>query len=111
MRLQYWRGVVRQSKIDCYCLQFIVYKEKLHLTWCEQDPNKFQIRVAVYNGNDSSPLWDFVDGDGTTGLNLTPLQDANKPNLLPFENKLYAIWTEFHSGSSADKVLVTVANQ
>src|SRR4051812_33023608 len=40
-------------------VQFAVFNSKLYLAWSETRVTN-EIRVAVYNGNDSSPAWPFV---------------------------------------------------
>ncbi|MBM4317044.1 MAG: hypothetical protein FJ116_06145, partial [Deltaproteobacteria bacterium] len=42
--------------------QLTVSNSRLYLSWIETSGAKFQIRVALYNGNDSAPSWLFVDG-------------------------------------------------
>lgn len=49
--------------------EFGILNSKLYITWAEGSPFR-TLRVAVYNGNDSSPHWSFVDGGNASGLNL-----------------------------------------
>jgi hypothetical protein len=64
--------------------------------------------VAVYNGNDASPSWTFVDGNGTNGINKNGANGASSPQMSVLGNKLYATWDE-HSGT-ASQIRVAVYN-
>jgi len=78
---------------------------KLYASWNE--PNSFgitQIRVAVYNGNDGSPSWQFVDGNAATGINWAFGSNALTPFLAPYGSKLFNIWTEFDGGGDGVRV-------
>lgn len=77
--------------------ELTVFNSKLYATWSESYSGDEQIRVAVYNGNDSSPSWAFVDGNGATGINFEPLATALSPQLTVFNSKLYIIWEELLS--------------
>jgi hypothetical protein len=74
------------------------YRSKLYATWDEgtSSPTSYasQIRVALYNGNDSLPSWAFVDGNGPNGINNNTTQNAVAPQLTVSGNKLYATWQE-----------------
>jgi hypothetical protein len=74
--------------------QLTVFNEKLYATWYESYRNKEQIRVAVYNGNDKTPAWTSVDGNGPNGLNQNPANNAYHPQLTVFGSKLYLTWEE-----------------
>ena len=50
--------------------------------------------MVVYNGNDSSPAWNFVDGDGANGINKDIGNDAERSQLTVFDSELYATWQE-----------------
>lgn len=72
-----------------------VFNGKLYLSWDEFNGSAVsQLRVAVYNGNDASPVWTFVDGNGSNGLNRNPAYGAYNPSLSVLNNKLYNIWQE-----------------
>ena len=73
--------------------QLTGFNDKLYATWLENN-SVYQVRVAVYNGNDASPSWTFVDGNGTNGLNYNMSDAASDPQLTVFNNKLYATWGE-----------------
>ena len=78
--------------------QFGVFNSKLYLTWTENmtghSNNVGVIRVKVYNGNDSSPNWSSVAGGGLGTLSFSASQESRDPDLVIFNNKLYAGWTE-----------------
>lgn len=71
------------------------FNNKLYMTWYEHNGTSYQIRVAVYNSDDLTPTWKFVDGNGTDGLNKNPGQNAYLPQVIEFNNKLYVLWSEF----------------
>ena len=79
--------------------QLAVLGTKLYAIWSEFNgatgtrlPTN-QIRVAEYN--DVTDRWTFIDGNALLdGINRTPTHSAGSPQLMPFNNKLYAIWTE-----------------
>lgn len=89
--------------------QYTVFQKKLYSVWRETNQSgKRQIRVAVYNGVDSGPLWTFVDGNGADGINKDVTEDASDPQMIVFNRKLYVTWVE--QGTSADQVRVAVYN-
>jgi hypothetical protein len=64
------------------------------------------VRVAVYSGDDASPVWAFVDGNGTNGINKDASQGGSQPQLTVFGGRLYATWAEYNG--TADQVRVAV---
>ena len=68
---------------------FAYFNSKLYAIWAESS----QIRVAVYNGNESSPSWTFIDGNASKGL-LEGKCCASEAVLAVHNNKLYAAWWE-----------------
>lgn len=88
--------------------QGAVSNSKLYSVWTESNGSFNQTRVAVYNGNDSSPVWKFVDGAGTNGINYNTARDANQPQLSALGLKLYGTWTE--NNGSAYQIRVVVYN-
>ncbi|HLD64114.1 MAG TPA: hypothetical protein VI913_04450, partial [Candidatus Peribacteraceae bacterium] len=60
---------------------------------------------AVFNGNASSPDWDFVDGSGDEGLNKDSSQAAGSPQLVNFKKNLYVIWSEVN-GQTVEQIRV-----
>jgi hypothetical protein len=89
--------------------QLLSFNSKLYATWFEINGTAYQIRMAVYNGNDSSPAWSFVDGNGANGINKDPSRYAGNPQLLSFNSKLYATWSEYN-GSSVAQIRMAVYN-
>lgn len=71
---------------------------KLYAAWSEAASDT--LHVKVYNGNDSSPSWTFVDGNTSVGLNHVSTSKASVPALAVLGSKLYAIWTEFATGGT-----------
>ncbi len=71
------------------------FNSKLYAIWTEPNSSGIgQVRVVVYNGNDSSPQWTFVD-NGINGLNSNSTFQAITPNLSIVNSKLYATWVEY----------------
>jgi hypothetical protein len=76
-----------------------VFNSSLYLTWIQEHGLSKQIRMAKYNGNDSSPEWDTADrydefGVSRFGLNYNNLKVASTPMLTSSNSKLYAAWAE-----------------
>lgn len=72
---------------------------KLYATWYEATAGPTQVRVAVYNGNDSSPGWSFIDGGGATGINKDVTRNAYNPQFASVNSKLYLAWSEENAGA------------
>ncbi len=89
--------------------QLAVMNSKLYATWSEDNGTATQIRIAVYNGDDSSPTWTFVDGNGTNGINKDSGKDGRVPSLIAFNGQLYATWSE-KGLSFVEQVRVAVYN-
>lgn len=91
-------GILRDSTRGAQNPQITEFNSKLYLTWSEKNgyfgETTAYMRVAVYNGNDSSPAWNYVDGDGDSGLNLDPEKHAVQPQLTVYNSKLYLTWSE-----------------
>lgn len=76
-----------------------VFSNKLYLTWREElytvSQNVWQVRVAVYNGNDAAPAWKYLESNDFYGINKDPMMQVdNEPQLLIHGSRMYAIWTE-----------------
>ena len=108
-------GINKNTTRNAVAPQLTVFGSKLYATW-QEDTNNLavyatQIRVAVYNGNASSPSWAFVDGNGPNGINNDTTQSAVAPQLAVFGSKLYAIWQEStntpYTNASQIRVAVT----
>jgi len=108
-------GINKDTTQNAVAPQLTVFGSKLYATWEEGTNNPAfhasQIRVAVYNGNDSSPSWTFVDGNGPNGINKNTTQNAVVPQLTVFGNKLYATWQEDTNNPTfyASQIRVVVA--
>jgi len=80
----------------------MVLGNSLYCAWQEGlgfPPFPDQIRLATYNGNDSSPAWPFADANGTVGLNKNPLKNADAVQLAVLNSKLYLVWQEENADS------------
>jgi hypothetical protein len=62
-------GINRQAFFYADLPQLTVFEGRLYATWQESNGTALQVRVAVYSGDDASPVWAFVDGNGTNGIN------------------------------------------
>jgi hypothetical protein len=90
---------------DTGAARFHVLDNKLHLMFYERPGGIKQIRILTYNGDDSNPIWSFIDGDGALGLNKDTSVNGSDPyELSSFEGNLYALWSE--SNGTNDIVLV-----
>lgn len=90
-------GINKDTGQYAYGIQLSSINGKLYAAWSENSSEYnygSQIRVAVYNGNDSSPTWTFIDGNSYTGLNRDPLYSAYSVSLLSTGNTLHALWIE-----------------
>jgi hypothetical protein len=90
-------GINKDPARDALLPCLAVFNSKLYATWRESNGTANQIRVVLYNGNDSSPSWTFIDGNGTTGINKVGTDYANSPQLAVYNSKLYAVWNEYHN--------------
>jgi hypothetical protein len=84
----------KQSGVSQAAPRLTAFGSKLYATWSESDGNANQIRVVVYGGDDGSPEWSFVDGDGLYGVNRASAHHAEEPQLSVVGSKLYATWQE-----------------
>jgi hypothetical protein len=89
-------GINKDAAKAAYGPQLALLGNKLYATWDESNGTTDQIRVAVYNGNDFAPVWTFVDGDGTNGINKDTARSANSPQVTSFGSSLYATWVEYN---------------
>ncbi|MGK5095491.1 hypothetical protein WDW89_26205 [Deltaproteobacteria bacterium TL4] len=100
-------GINKVTTANAVTPQLIVFGSNLYATWSESDGTATQIRVVVYNGNDSAPVWTFVDGDATTGINKDRTKNANNPRLVVLEDTtLYATWAEHNGNQTQIRVAV-----
>jgi len=95
-------GINRNSSYNAEAPELTVFNSKLYAAWQESNSNNVtQIRVAVFNGNITSPSWSFVDnGDSTKGLNMIIDKDVNEnasaPRMTVFNSSLYLTWLHEH---------------
>ena len=71
------------------------------------------MRLAKYNGNDSSPEWTVVDrydefGVSRFGLNYNILKVAATPVMAASSSKLYAAWSEPDNSSGKTQIRVVI---
>ena len=93
-------GLNKDSARNAVSPHLAVFNSKLYAAWKEHNGTQDQVRVAVYNGNDSAPGWTFIEGASNQiyGLNKDPARGINTPKLIASSSKLYATWIE-HNGS------------
>lgn len=79
---------------SAYSPQLTEFVGRLYATWFESGSGSDTLRVAVYNGNDSVPVWVFVDGGGAYGIGsmLPGVGGTQEPQLAVFASKLYLTW-------------------
>jgi len=93
-------GINKNSSYNAEAPELSVFNSKLFAAWQESNSNNVtQIRVAVFNGNITSPSWSFVDnGDSTKGLNMIIDMDVNEnataPRMTVFDSSLYLTWLQ-----------------
>ncbi|HLD63417.1 MAG TPA: hypothetical protein VI913_00805, partial [Candidatus Peribacteraceae bacterium] len=104
-------GINKDGTKNAFGPQLSSFGGKLYATWFEAMPQTFsyQVRAAVYNGNDGAPVWSFVGGSGPNGINKNSGYDANSPSLVVFKNQLYGIWDEGNS-AGVDQIRVAAYN-
>jgi hypothetical protein len=90
--------------------QLTVYNKKLYAAWREASAAGNQIRVAVYNGLDTAPIWTFVDGNGVNGINKNVNENASQPQFVVLKKKLYLAWREENAGVEQIRVAVYSGN-
>ncbi len=84
-------GLNRDPSADASDPQLAVVGSKLYAVWAEPDAEAvFQIRAAVYNGNDAAPAWAQVDGGGV----LRNGAQHVTPRAAVLGDKLYVLWVE-----------------
>ena len=99
--------------------QLTVANSRLYATWSETSLTGAQpdslVRIAVYSGNDSSPSWTFVDGNGVHRSNPSSLVNGDAipvnstPQLTAFFSKLYLIWSEVVVGQPQSPTQIRIA--
>ena len=102
-------GINKDATKNAYSPQLTVLGSKLYAIW-DEGSTASQIRVAVYNGNDASPSWTFVDGNGTNGINRNAANTAFAPQPAVLGIKLYAAWLEYNGSAYQIRVAVYSGN-
>jgi hypothetical protein len=100
-------GLAFNSSNSAIDVDAISFSGKVYSFWREQDegPTTFmRIRSKVYNGNDSSPSWDFADGGGSNGINRDNSRFAVQPRPIVLNSTLYLIWQENNGTSMQQRV-------
>lgn len=86
-------GINKDSTKSATNPSFAVFNNKLYISWVETNASSVaQVRVAEYQGTAGS--WNFIDGNGTNGINSNTSQSATIPQLFVLNNALYALWNE-----------------
>jgi hypothetical protein len=102
-------GINKNAAQNASAPQLAAFGSKLYAAWYERNAsNVTQIRVAVYNGDDSAPSWVFVDGNGADGINKDTGRNTSYPQLTVLGSKLYATWSE--NNGTAGQIRVAVYN-
>ncbi len=93
-------GLNHDAANDAADVRLCVVGSRVYATWNEVDGYSIGlVRVALWNGDQAAPAWQFVDGDTPYGLNHNFAQSAVTPALLAHDGKLHAVWAE-DSGSA-----------
>ncbi len=88
-------GLNKDTTKEAFYPQLIVFGDKLYSIWQEQNgTGVWQSRVRRY---DSGSSWTFVDGNGANGINTNTASDAIFPQLVVYQNQMYAAWSEFNA--------------
>lgn len=105
-------GINRDPAQGAAAPQTTVLNNKLYAIWVESNGSRGQVRVSVYNGNSTNPTWSFVDGASlSTGLNYNSAKNGDTPQLIAFNSRLYATWTENNTNTNTpSQVRVMVYN-
>jgi hypothetical protein len=99
-------GINKNAAQTATAPQLTVLGSKLYATWYENNGTAYQIRMAVYNGNDAASAWAFVDGGGTNGINKNVAQYADVPQLTVLGSKLYSTWYEYNGTANQIRIAV-----
>jgi len=83
-----------------------IVNNKLYAVWQEMGIGFFQIRSSIYNGFDFAPGWTFIDGNSATGLNDDPGENAQTPQTISFNSKIYVIFAEDDGAFYQTRVIV-----
>lgn len=102
------KGMNYDNTFDAFEPSLTVFKSKLYAVWREFNGEAYQVRMAIYNGQDDAPFWEFVTGRGSNGANYDSTRDAVSPRLEVSEGKLYAIWQE--SAGEVEQIRAAVYN-
>ena len=105
-------GLNKNVSCNAFGTLAYLFNSKIYAAWTEDNGTAYQIRVAVYNGNDAASGWTFVDGGGTNGVNRDPTQSA-RTGIYGFgsvNGKLYLAWSEFNGSVTALRVAVYNGN-
>ncbi len=87
-------GLNKNTAQDAQAPTVGVYNSKLYLAWQESNGTQDQVRISVYNGNDSAPAWTRIDGGGVNGLNYSTAQNATKIKMITTSRDLVLFWLE-----------------
>ncbi len=95
-----------------YYPSLVVFNNGLYASWQEAcktgatlcTPGKYQIRVKKYDGSS----WTWADGGTDKGINYVTTENAQIPQGVVFNNKLYLIWSERVSSALYDNIRVKV---
>jgi hypothetical protein len=115
-RVQEWDGNTTWTSVDGGKLnydsgdyadnpQLTEFNSNLYAIWSEDGNPTYQIRVKEWNGSSWS-FFDDDDSDPETGLNYNIDKAGYEPQLIEFNSKLYAVWSEAYGESSVKQIRV-----
>jgi hypothetical protein len=88
-------GINRVPTSHALAPSLAIFNDRLYASWAEQGAGTiYQIRIAVYNGNDADPKWVLVDGGQDLGLNVFTSASAGTSKLAALGSRLYVGWEE-----------------
>jgi len=93
-------GGLNQLGFEATSPDLIAINEEIYATWAEKnEQNVSQIYVKKWDVRTQN--WVLV---GNSSLNVNPNENANKPKLLSYDYKLYAVWEEMDELTSKIRI-------
>ncbi|UJF32511.1 dockerin type I domain-containing protein [Paenibacillus hexagrammi] len=62
------------------------------------------LMAVVYSSVAFAESWNFVDGNGTNGINVDPTKNAGNPKMVDFNGTMFAAWSESIGSTSQIRV-------
>ncbi len=79
--------------------RFTTFSSKLLFTSQESNGTADNIRVFRFNGSDTAPVWEQLDGGGTDGLNNDPTKAAANAMPVVLASDLWVVWEEINGSA------------